>query len=160
MRKGPTLSLAGAEAYDRKNYDLAFSLILPAAQRGEPVSQMLIATMYQHGLGVPKDFPTSLSWAVASAKKGNAEAIMLVAESYFFGQGNQRNSVIGFALAIVAAEFNEHQERKEHIPKSRNWMSNRLSDGDKNLAKQLSNSIINSGLVVSLDDFERLTSTK
>jgi TPR repeat protein len=64
----------GIEAYQAKDYDKAFVFFYPFAERGDSVAQLIIAKMYQYGLGVDKNEVEALKFYKSSSALGNGEA--------------------------------------------------------------------------------------
>lgn len=62
------------EAYEKEEYEKAFELFYALALEYDVSSQMNIANMFLHGIGVPKDIEKAYSWYEQAAKKEDAEA--------------------------------------------------------------------------------------
>ena len=53
---------AGMAAYERGDFEAAFTELLPLAEAGDPVAQYRIGALYSHGEGVEKDDAKTLYW--------------------------------------------------------------------------------------------------
>lgn len=62
------------EAYEKEEYEKAFELFYALAVDYDVSSQMNIANMFLHGIGVTKDIKKAYSWYEQAAKKEDAEA--------------------------------------------------------------------------------------
>lgn len=60
----------GLTAFESKNYDDAFTLLKPLAERGDAEAQCIIANMYHLGLGLEKDVLEAVKWYKKSAAQG------------------------------------------------------------------------------------------
>jgi uncharacterized protein len=65
---------AGKRAFARQDYARAAPLLLVEAERGVPVAQTYIGYMYQHGLGVPRNYGVAASWLDLAAEQGEPTA--------------------------------------------------------------------------------------
>jgi len=61
---------AGAAAFRATDYDKAFKLLKPIADKGDAQAQCIIGNMYQLGLGLERDISKAIEWYKKSAKKG------------------------------------------------------------------------------------------
>ena len=52
----------GMKAYEEKDYQQAFTLMLRAAEQGNPHAQLAVSGMYKKGLGTPVDYHESYKW--------------------------------------------------------------------------------------------------
>ncbi len=75
----------GLTEFDRGNYALAFTLLMPIAASGEAESQCLIANMYQLGLGVEANILTAIEWYEQSASQGYGVAANNLGEIFLAG---------------------------------------------------------------------------
>ena len=63
------------DAYERKDYETAYKLILPLAEQGDANAQYNLALMYALGKGVPQDYVSAHMWLNLSASNGNKDAV-------------------------------------------------------------------------------------
>lgn len=76
------ITLAGAawgrsdaiKAYQQGNYTAAYEIWLPLARQGNSAAQYNIGLLYQHGLGVSRQFATAVKWYTQAARAGDADA--------------------------------------------------------------------------------------
>ncbi|RMH20748.1 MAG: hypothetical protein D6698_03610, partial [Gammaproteobacteria bacterium] len=63
-----------SQAMNQGNYGQVKTLITPLAKSGIPWAQMLLAQLYEQGLGIPKDSTQALSWLKKAAAANYPEA--------------------------------------------------------------------------------------
>jgi TPR repeat protein len=83
---------AGEAAYHRGDYPVALRELQPASQAGDPTAQELLATMYEHGWGVPHDDAKALALFRQAADR-SAEAQGNLGTMYMMGRGVPRDPV-------------------------------------------------------------------
>lgn len=81
----------GMDAYRAKEYARAADLWRPLADKGDPVAQYRLGTLYAEGKGVEQNDATAFTWMLRAASQGNADAQYGVAASYFSGLGVEKN---------------------------------------------------------------------
>ena len=62
-----------------------------SAKQGMPLAEFLLGTMYQEGVGVPKDHRSAIKWLTASAEHQNTDAQALLGTMYLDGEGVSRD---------------------------------------------------------------------
>lgn len=77
----------GQEAYQRKNYSRAFSLLRPEAERGQAKAQYLVGRMYEDGFGVEQNYGEAARWYRAAAEQGDPLAQHALSVFYAVGWG-------------------------------------------------------------------------
>ena len=75
------------DAYERKDYETAYKLILPLAEQGDAQAQYNLGVMYDKGRGIPQDYKEAIKWYRLSAEQGFAKAQNNLALMYALGQG-------------------------------------------------------------------------
>jgi hypothetical protein len=81
------------EAYREKAYAKAADLWRPLAEKGDPVAQYSLGTLYAEGLGVEQDDVTAFLWFQRAANQGDAAAQYNVGASYAAGAGIAKSDV-------------------------------------------------------------------
>lgn len=92
----------GANAYNNKNYTLAYKEIAPLAQTGNPDAEHLLGLMYYMGRGVPQDYKQALQWHRKAAQHGKADAQYVVGAMYYTGNAvpqDHKQAVVWFRKA-------------------------------------------------------------
>ena len=74
-------------AFGDSKYELAFPIILKAAQANNPKAQGLAARMYGNGWGVAKDEKEAYLWASKGALKDDAASQAVIGYMYLYGLG-------------------------------------------------------------------------
>lgn len=77
----------GQEAYRRKNYTQAFSLLRPEAERGQARAQYLVGRLYEDGFGVEQNYGEAARWYRAAAEQGDPLAQHALSVFYAVGWG-------------------------------------------------------------------------
>ena len=104
----------GLQAYEAKNYPLAWHYLLPLAEKGEPEAQRHIGIMYRHGLGVAKNDAEAIKWYRKAAEQGHVKAQNSLGIMYQFGLGVERDPAEG-AKWLLAAAKQGHAKSQENI---------------------------------------------
>jgi len=99
----------GLKAAQSGDYKTAIAEFTPLAEQGDPVIQYILAIMYFHGEGVPKNENTGVKWYTKSAEQGNINAQALLGN--FFREGkivpkNYYTSVKWYTKAAEQGEAN------------------------------------------------------
>lgn len=84
-------------AWVKYDYDTAFEVLIPAAERGEPWAQLRVGVAYELGSGVTKDIPTAITWyekAAAQESDGNWANGQLVGAAGKSGYFNQNSDAL------------------------------------------------------------------
>jgi TPR repeat protein len=81
----------GEAAYDSKRYDEAMHWARLAADRGSAQAMADIGSLYQHGSGIPQDYPAAMRWYQQAADKGDASAANQVGWLFQQGMGVQQD---------------------------------------------------------------------
>jgi len=92
----------GANAYNNKNYAVAYREIAPLAKAGNADAQHLLGLMYYMWRGVPQDYKQALEWHRKAALQGKADAQYVVGAMYYTGNAviqDHKEAVIWFRKA-------------------------------------------------------------
>jgi TPR repeat protein len=60
--------------YQSGQFDLAFSLLQPLAEQGNPEAQSMLGSLYQLGLGTAVDRSEAMRWYRAASEQGSGVA--------------------------------------------------------------------------------------
>ena len=82
---------AADEAYRAKNYALWVQACQEDAGRGEKRCQRVLGTAYKYGMGVEKNFETSIDWLKKAAAQGEMYAEEILGDCYKNGIGVKRD---------------------------------------------------------------------
>jgi len=91
-------------AYDRGNYEKAFSMYKQYAEQGDALAQYDLGLMYYDGTGVSQDFQKAAQWVTNAAEKGLAEAQTLLGGLYFEGKGVKQDYEASVRWYLIAAK--------------------------------------------------------
>lgn len=75
------------QAIEAKDYQKAFHDLLPLAEKGDPLSQFKLGTLYDEGLGVEQDTTKAAFWWRRAGAKGHRDALFNLAMLYTQGDG-------------------------------------------------------------------------
>jgi len=75
------------DAYERKDYETAYKLVLPLAEQGHAKAQHNLGTLYNSGKGVPQDYKEAFKWWKLAAEQGDADAQDSMGWMYDEGKG-------------------------------------------------------------------------
>jgi TPR repeat protein len=92
----------GLLAYARVDPLQAFQILLPLAEKGEPLAQMIVGRLHEKGEGAPHDCGEAVKWSTRAAEQGNADAQFELANFYHQGHcvaKDDRTAVIWFELS-------------------------------------------------------------
>ena len=93
-------------AWEKYDYDTAFKILKPAAERGEPWAQLRMGVAYELGSGVTKDIPTAIAWYEKAASQesegdwANGQLVGAVGKAGYFNQ-NSDALIAKFQLANI-----------------------------------------------------------
>ena len=162
------LTILGLRALDGTNgspvnLSDAARFLTQAADKGQPVAQYRLGTMYERGQGVPADSVKAAQWYEKSANQGNRKAMHNLAVSYA-GRRNMAEAARWFAkaaaLGLSDSQFNLAvlYERGEGVPLSLSdaykWYSIAAAAGDAESKTRIA------VLQTQLSDADRATAGK
>ena len=92
-------------AYQRKDYEVAYQLALPAAQAGDANAQYLLAMQFWRGRGVARNDAAAAQWFASAAEQNHSDAMTDLAAMYRLGEGVEKDTLRAFSLLMKAAEM-------------------------------------------------------
>lgn len=92
-------------AYQRKDYEVAYQLALPAAVAGDANAQYLLGMQFWRGRGVMRNDAEALLWFARAAEQNHGDAMTDLAAMYRLGEGVEKDTRRAFALSMKAAEM-------------------------------------------------------
>ena len=95
-------------AYARLDYDTAFRILLPLAQKGDVEAQTFLGGLYASGRGTKQDGAQAVYWLKQAAEKGDANAQCALGLMYLQGQGGLAVDPKEAALWIRKAAERDH----------------------------------------------------
>ena len=106
----------GAAAFTRGDYTKASSILIPLAERGDPVAQAYLGFMFETGRGVPQNFSEAAMWYRRAAEQGNGAAQYSLGLLYDKGYGVPRDQVeahrwLNLATSVASPRDRERRER-------------------------------------------------
>jgi TPR repeat protein len=81
----------GLIAYVREEPLQAFQILLPLAEKGEPLAQLIVGRLYKIGYGAAHDCGNAVKWFTRAAEQGNTEAQFELGNFYHQGQCVAKN---------------------------------------------------------------------
>jgi TPR repeat protein len=97
----------GLLAYTGHETLKALKLLLPLAEKGNPLAQMIVARLYAQGESAPHDCGEAVKWFTRSAEKGNAEAQFELGAFYNQGQCVTKDDRAALVWFEISAEQGE-----------------------------------------------------
>jgi TPR repeat protein len=91
-------------AFDKGDYETAFSLWLPLAENGDAEAQNYLGIIYYLGLGTSRDYKKALEWYESAAKAGHADAQRNFADMINFGRGVQKDNYQAYKWYFAASQ--------------------------------------------------------
>lgn len=147
------------------NYEAAFNELKPLAEQGDPIAQINLGRLYDHGNGTTKNPSLAAEWYLKAANQGNADAQYNVGSMYETGDGlpqsltnaaswylkaaNQGNAKSQTAIAML---YYLGEGIPQDINKAKEWYLKAATQGFAEAQLGLS------GILLSEDDNE--TSSK
>jgi TPR repeat protein len=95
---------AGMRLHLDKRYAESRRIFDALAEGGDVRSQFMMGTIYEQGLGVPKDLAAAAGWYRRAAEAGNASAQYNLGIFYQFGKGVPKDPAEAARLLRLAAE--------------------------------------------------------
>lgn len=83
----------GYEAFDQGNYSQAVQAWQPLAEDGIAEAQFMMATLYDHGYGVTRDYAEAERLFMAAAEQDYEQAYLVLGLLYFYGQEADAGSI-------------------------------------------------------------------
>ena len=106
----------GVAAFTHGDYTRASSILIPLAERGDPVAQAYLGFMFETGRGVPQNFSEAAMWYRRSAEQGNGAAQYSLGLLYDKGFGVPRDDVeahrwLNLSTSVASPRDRERRER-------------------------------------------------
>jgi len=89
-------------AYAAGDYQKAFPLWKPLAERGNPMAQFFLGLVYADGKGEPEDDAKAVHWYRKAAERGHARTPQNLGAAYALGRGVRRDYVQAHAWTSIA----------------------------------------------------------
>ena len=102
--RAPADYAAGAAYYVKKDYERAFTTLLPAAQEGEAAAQFTLGVMYDLGQYVAVDKAAAFGWYRQAADQGHPQAQLRLSGMLFAGDGVASDRVEAFKWVLLAID--------------------------------------------------------
>jgi TPR repeat protein len=89
VASAPEEEITGAPDGGRRaiSAEALFAAMLVKAEQGQPKAMLNVGTLYERGVGVPRNFTKALEWHQKAADAGEKEAYMRLALCYEIGMG-------------------------------------------------------------------------
>ena len=100
----------GKDAYDRKDWVEAITELRPLAESGDDRAMIILANMYNDGLGVIQSYRGAMSlYKRAAIEKNNTEAMVAIAAMHISGLGVSKNLNTTLQWSKRAAQLGNQQ---------------------------------------------------
>jgi TPR repeat protein/transglutaminase-like putative cysteine protease len=97
----------GVNAFKAGSYKLAMERLKPLAERGDARAQLYLASIYDGGRGIARDFREAFRWYLLAAEQGDDYSQMHVGYSYEAGLGVARDEKVAAQWYAKAADQGE-----------------------------------------------------
>jgi len=131
------LAAPAAEAPKTLPAASVFAAMLEKAEKGEPHAMVLLGSLYEQGIGAPRNFTSAMQWYEKAASAGSAEGYSRLAACYEVGVGvtaNMDTALKNYQKA-VDMEFPVAQHKMGTFYLSGNGVSQDVSKGISLLSK-------------------------
>lgn len=125
------------EAFYKGQYTVAFRLLRPVAERGDPSAQNTLAGMYARGIGTSKDYAEALKWYRLSAEQGNAAALEPLGAIYEKGLGVPPDYVEAHTWYELATDRTIDEEDQNRTAKNRDNVAEKMTPAQVAEAQKL-----------------------
>jgi tetratricopeptide (TPR) repeat protein len=144
----------GLDAYNRKDYIIAFNKLKPLAERGNSTAQSMLGTLYYEGTGVIQNYGESFRWRKLAAEQGEPTAQAALGALYYMGRGVSKNNIQAHKWFTLAANNGSENGQKGLNVLKREMTLDQIIEAKK-LTKNSSKEsydifkVIRSGLIVT-----------
>jgi TPR repeat protein len=133
----------GDAAFKLKDYGKAMKLLMPLAQRGDPVAETDVGIMYYGGLGVPVDRAEGVKWFMSSAKQGTLGGEVDMGIAYATGEGIRQDRLQAYMWFSLAAD-----QGSASAVRYRDHITTELKPDEVQRAQDMANTCRNSKLKI------------
>ena len=133
---------AARAAYEREDYDTAFKLYSPAANKANAEAQYRLGLMYKFGWGTERDLKVAANWLRRAADQQHAEAQAELGVLYKLGRGVKEDAAeaarwfrraadsgVGIAQLNLARAYKDGAGVKKDLAESYAWFTIAASNG-------------------------------
>lgn len=106
------LDVLGLNAYTVEDYELAFKLLLPFAQKGNKEAMNLIGTFYRDGYHVPQDYEKACDWFEKAANANFDYGLYHLAICFYHGEGRPQDKKTAFNYFKAASALGHKSAKK------------------------------------------------
>lgn len=99
------LSATRAEEPQPVNAETLFAILLADAENGQPEAMLTVGTLYEQGIGVPRNLTKALEWYSKAANAGERTAWMRLGVCYEIGIGTATNMNKALAAYTRSADL-------------------------------------------------------
>ncbi len=92
------------KAFENGDYETAFTLWMPLAEKDDADAQNYLGIIYYLGFGVQKDYKKAVDWYERAAKSGHADAQRNYADMIHFGRGIQKSNKEAYKWYFAASQ--------------------------------------------------------
>ena len=91
-------------AFDKGDYETAFKLWKPLAEKGDAEAQNYLGILYYLGFGVNRDYSKAVQWYEKAARAGNPDAQRNYGDMLHFGRGIKKNNYLAYKWYFAASQ--------------------------------------------------------
>ena len=91
-------------AFDKGDYETAFKLWKPLADKGDAEAQNYLGILYYLGFGVNRDYSKAVQWYEKAARAGNPDAQRNYGDMLHFGRGIKKSNYLAYKWYFAASQ--------------------------------------------------------
>ncbi len=92
------------KAFENGDYETAFILWMPLAEKGDANAQNYLGIIYYLGFGVQRDYKKAVEWYERAAKAGHSDAQRNYADMIHFGRGVKKSNKEAYKWYFAASQ--------------------------------------------------------
>ena len=120
-RSAETLLWMGKDAFDRRKYADAIRFWRVAADKGHAHAQYSLGTIYQLGLGTPRNYEQAARWYKSAAAQDHSQAALSLGDLHSHGHGVKRDSREIFKLLGIAIKGKTDEQLNQVVDAMKTW---------------------------------------
>jgi TPR repeat protein len=102
-----------------------------AAEKGLPVAELDLGSMYEHGAGIPLNKDEAAKWYMKAADQNFVPAMTKMGEFYDLGLGVQKDPIEAYKWLVLAAVQNDDDAKHDIADLSSRLSPEQIAAGKK-----------------------------
>jgi len=118
-------------AYAKGDFEGARKKFQWLAERGNPEAQLGLGSLYEEGIGMPRNYEQAINWYSKAAKQGFAQAQVRLARMYYFGRHVRQDNFLAYIWLTLAAEQGDETGRRNRDKVAKLMRSEQVAEAQK-----------------------------